>query len=187
MVGLISLVNFLYVYFLSNYNNIDIAKVFYQVFGSTFLISFFPLIGLVFYKQNNLLKKYLTETETINNSIEQKQSKTKITIFGKGKNEKYEIDLKKLLFIKSQGNYCEIFIIDSLKPIVVRISLLQIKEQLKETKTYKCHRSYIVNIDNISKVSGNAQGLRLHFNSIEESVPVSRNLSKEIKQLLLNK
>jgi len=46
---------------------------------------------------------------------------------------------------------------------------------------FRCHRTYLVNFDTIEKVSGNAQGYRLHLRDLEETIPVSRNLNETVR------
>lgn len=161
------------------------GSAFISVFGSTFLLSIFPLSAIVFYKQNSNLKKYLEETELINASIHKVDHKETITIKGKGKNESITFQYSELLFIKSQGNYCSFYFDSDKKEEMLRVGLADIQNQILSNQIFKCHRSYLVNLKQIEKVSGNAQGLRLHFKKLEESVPVSRSLSGEIRSLLL--
>jgi DNA-binding LytR/AlgR family response regulator len=48
----------------------------------------------------------------------------------------------------------------------------------------RCHRSYIVNLDQIKNVDGNAQGLVITLKPCSEKVPVSRKYIDELKQRL---
>lgn len=184
MVLFIGLLNLFYTINYSISNN-DLNDLFTQVVGSTFLIAIFPIVAIVFYRQNNLLKQYIEESKNINTVLHKKTSIEKINVLGEGKNEQLEIEYNDLYFIKSQGNYCEFHLKENDQPILLRISLTNLEQQFSTTDIYKCHRSYLVNIGNVINVSGNAQGLRLHFETVEESIPVSRNLTKEVKQLLI--
>ena len=56
---------------------------------------------------------------------------------------------------------------------------------LSDPRFYKCHRAYIINLDKISHVEGNAQGYRVRFDGYEDFVPVSRNVSTEFSDKLL--
>jgi DNA-binding LytR/AlgR family response regulator len=44
----------------------------------------------------------------------------------------------------------------------------------------KCHRSCIVNLDKVVKVSGNAQGFKLHLKETDFVVPVARKYSEVV-------
>ena len=48
----------------------------------------------------------------------------------------------------------------------------------------KSHRAFLVNLCAVSKVSGNSQGYRLFLYDCEDSIPVSRAYSKEVKMLI---
>jgi len=47
-----------------------------------------------------------------------------------------------------------------------------------------CDPKLIVNVNNLSKVTGNSQGYKLFFNIIDFSIPVSRERSKKLFKLL---
>ena len=49
---------------------------------------------------------------------------------------------------------------------------------------FRCHRTYLVNMELVVKVIGNAQGYRLHLSGLEESIPVSRNLNDMVQKML---
>ena len=189
MIFTIALFNILLdTFFISNsFAFSNFSKNFFEVLFITFSVSLFPVIAIIFYNQNVLLKKYLEETESINASLISKKITKEITIKGKGKNENFDITLSKILFIKSIGNYCEIYISETNKPLILRNSLNNLLAQIGEDKIYKCHRSYLVNLKNVIHISGDAQGLKLHFKNTDSKVPVSRSLTKEIKELLLNR
>jgi DNA-binding LytR/AlgR family response regulator len=51
---------------------------------------------------------------------------------------------------------------------------------------FRCHRSYIVNMDKVTKVKGNSQGYRLCFNELHDTVPVARKMNEELKRKIRN-
>ena len=150
----------------------------------TFVMSFIPVSFTVLLKQNWLLKNTLSRLETLpnstdtNNSIKAEDPPSLITIKG-NTNEGITLTLNDLLFIKAQQNYTEIvFIKDSkIKTMLMRSTLSNLLSQLPPT-IVKCHRSYLVNLQNILSISGNAQGYQLKvFDKIV--VPVSRGFIKD--------
>ena len=50
---------------------------------------------------------------------------------------------------------------------------------------FRCHRAFIINLDKVTHVEGNAQGYKLRIQDYEELIPVSRNLSAEFSDRLL--
>jgi len=164
---------------------------FYNFFLSisiTFLIGVMPIIIVVLINQTRLLKRYKEESEKINQSKHSTRNSDKDIVFkGEGKNEEFTILDKNILFIKSDSNYCEIHVNDNsdYKKQLLRGSLNSLEENLKELDSFiRVHRSYIVNFNNIDKVSGTAQGYKLHFQNVEQAVPVSRNKSAQFKSLV---
>ena len=93
------------------------------------------------------------------------------------------------LYAESDGNYVSIhYTKDSKeKELLLRATMSQIEEAFSAMpRAVKCHRAFLVNIDKVEKVSGNAQGLRLRMAHCSEEVPVSRAHVNKVKQLLGN-
>lgn len=58
-----------------------------------------------------------------------------------------------------------------------------VEEQISSKKILRCHRSYIVNLEKIESLKGNAQGYKLKIFDSNYIVPVSRkylNLINEV-------
>ena len=80
-------------------------------------------------------------------------------------------------YIEALQNYAKIGYINTegqLKEQVERSTLKGIIQQIADTSIVKCHRSFLVNRDHITQVTGNAQGLQLTLADCKKSVPVSR-------------
>jgi DNA-binding LytR/AlgR family response regulator len=89
--------------------------------------------------------------------------------------------------IRSANNYIEVFWKegDSIKNQMVRCSMAYAEDILKEHKfIFKCHRSYLVNINYIDKIEGNSQGYKLYFEKVDFTVPVSKNSVTRLKELI---
>jgi hypothetical protein len=158
-------------------------------------VGFFPITIGIFSIQSILSKKYAESTRRLNDNILGLESRTaepeknpQIVVFSsEGGKEEVEIRLQELLFIKSADNYVEIYRTenDKIKRIFLRSSLKRIEQDLKEHPfLFKCHRAFLVNIKNISRVAGNSQGYQLIFKGIEYAIPVSRNTSKNLFKLV---
>lgn len=83
-----------------------------------------------------------------------------------------------ILYIESMQNYLRIWYIEDEKveSKIIRNTLKNIQKILEETDILRCHRSFLVNTNYIKRVEGNAQGLKLFLDHLEnEYVPVSRN------------
>jgi len=158
-------------------------------------VGFFPITIGIFSAQSILLKKYAESTRCLNDNILSLESRTAepekkrqiVAFSSEGGNEEVEIRLQDLLFVKSVDNYVEIYRTenDQIKRIFLRSSLKRIEQDLKVYPfVFKCHRAFLVNINNISRVAGNSQGYQLIFKGIEFVIPVSRNTSKKLFMLV---
>ncbi|RFM36831.1 LytR/AlgR family response regulator transcription factor [Chitinophaga silvisoli] len=93
------------------------------------------------------------------------------------KQDDFSLDINHLLFAKADGNYIQLTTIDNeqVNTELKRISLTRFESQLSAyPQFFRCHRTSLVNILHIEKVSGNSQGYLLAFNNTESTVPVSR-------------
>lgn len=80
------------------------------------------------------------------------------------------------LFARSEGNYTTIYYVqnESVRKQLVRISLKKLEDQIGGQYILRCHRSYMVNIQQATGKKGNAQGYKIAISCIPETVPVSR-------------
>ncbi|NQY30631.1 MAG: LytTR family transcriptional regulator [Flavobacteriaceae bacterium] len=105
-----------------------------------------------------------------------------IIITGENKNEKLKLHKKELLYIQAVENYIEIFFVDRDKKLLsktFRQTLSKVHEQVSFLE--KCHRSYLVNINNIKEIQGNSQSAKIYFQHVEKKIPLSKTLYKSIK------
>ncbi|MCJ7581476.1 MAG: LytTR family transcriptional regulator [Candidatus Aminicenantes bacterium] len=158
-------------------------------------VGFFPITLGIFYIQSILLKKYAESTRRLNENFLALENRTAVpeknrqivAFTSEGGKEEVEIRLHDLLFIKSADNYVEIYRTenDKIKRILLRSSLKRIEQDLKDYPfLFKCHRAFLVNIKNISRVAGNSQGYQLFFKGNEYAIPVSRYTSKNLFKLI---
>ncbi|MEM9984460.1 MAG: LytTR family DNA-binding domain-containing protein [Bacteroidota bacterium] len=98
-----------------------------------------------------------------------------------------EIPADRILYLESQRNYVKVVFWKGEKgeEALVRQTLSALEKQLEQTSIKRSHRSYLVNPQWITEISGNAQGLVLTLKSPEgnlHQVPVSRTYIQEFKQ-----
>ena len=118
---------------------------------------------------------------TLNLNLKEKETtvaSTEVFIETETKIENFQLDIKNFVFAKAQGNYLELWINKDLqsKPILKRLKLKNLENLLLSfPNIVRTHRSYILNIDYIQNVSGNAQGYKITLKNCKETIPVSRN------------
>ncbi len=94
-------------------------------------------------------------------------------------NERDMLEIDNLLYIESADNYCSVVFLQDDKPKkeLLRSSLSRLEAQINDNRIIRCHRSYIVNLNLVSAVTGNAQGYKLHLEKAREIIPVARKYS----------
>ncbi|CAG5076260.1 LytTR family DNA-binding domain-containing protein [Parvicella tangerina] len=161
----------------SSFNIVTLLK----VILATFIVGVIPMIVVVtfylYFHQNKNIESALAVNEHIHkksNSI----GETTYQLTGSGKYESIDLKLSNLLFIESIGNYCDIYYLENeqIKKVTFRSALASFVNTLPADAILKTHRSFIVNLSKVGKVTGNAQGYQLHLLGFDEkTIPVSRS------------
>lgn len=102
-------------------------------------------------------------------------------------NLKITIRSSDVLYLESNDNYVNIHYRDKEKRKVymIRSSLKQYEQELKDYPIWRNHRKFSVNVQNIQMMVKAPKGYELVLNSPgEEHLPVSRSYEKKIMQLL---
>ncbi len=141
----------------------------------TLAVGIVPLIVSIFFSEKNLRKRNSITAETLN-----KELKTNHT-----KNEDLPVSTAQFLYAKTEGNYVQIFASQG-EPTLIRITMRDLEAlYIDEPQITRCHRSYMVNLQSVTTVKGNASGLILPLSN-SSSIPVSRAYVENIRGLLIN-
>ena len=101
-----------------------------------------------------------------------------VTIETEVKSEKFVFEINSFIYAKAEGNYAEIFLKkeDKVQKLIKRIPIKNLETQLSAFPfIIKTHRSVLLNLNYIEKVTGNAQGYKVQLKDSSDTVPVSRN------------
>lgn len=100
------------------------------------------------------------------------------------KNESFTFNDIHFNYAAAHGNYIDFYFEDKgeIRFKTYRINLTTFEKQLNASYLHRCHRSYLVNLNKVTDVSGNAQGLKLLLDDNRTVVPVSRKYISEIKR-----
>lgn len=152
----------------------------------------FPFYLFLLVVENLVIKHYESMSQTLNNDIDQikqiytPQQKT-VTIQSEKTTGKLTFFVADLVAVEAQGNYCMFYLSEngSVSKKILHTTMKSLEEQLAEfSNIIRCHKSFMINIHQISKVSGNSRGYLLHFSEDTESIPVSRGYQKEVMSLV---
>jgi len=154
------------------------------IITQTFALGSIPITMYVLFNHNRSNQQMLANAADLNQQIETQQPTVlpkEFSIHTKNKSETLVINEATFLYAQASSNYLEIVAIEQ-KPTLYRLNLTALEKELTESNhIIRSDRSYLVNTKHVSKVTGNAQGLKLHFSDKEEVVPVSRKYIAAIK------
>lgn len=96
---------------------------------------------------------------------------------------KFTVKLENIYYIKAEGNYVNVFYNNKggISSFVLRNKIQAIEDTFAGTPLMRCHRTYIVNSNNIKLIRNDSDGYYIDFNQTGlESVPVSNTYREKI-------
>ena len=86
------------------------------------------------------------------------------------------LPINNLLYIEARkNNVCVCYIKEGkVVKAELRSTLIALKDDLPYDNIFQCHRSFLVNINNITSAKGNSNGYQLRLLGCEDIIPVSR-------------
>ena len=109
-----------------------------------------------------------------------------ITIVGNNKSETLTIFEADFIFAKAQQNYVDVYYNteNGMQQETLRNTLSNIMKQLP--KAWQVHRSYLVNLDYLESVEGNARKRFIRISTTDETIPISQVYFKALNKRLSN-
>jgi len=149
--------------------------------GYTFIVGLFPMSIFTLWHEVKLSAGYRKTAELLESAAPIKPSEESVLFFpSESKNEMLNMPMSKFRYATSIDNYVKVVYLknEKLERAILRTSLKQLLVEFdKYSEIVRVHKSYIANIKQVKHVSGNAQGLKLELNNVEERIPVSRSFS----------
>lgn len=114
------------------------------------------------------------------------EKQMKFVFHGKNNGEVVETTVENLIYVQATGHYLNFFLKkeNNVEVKIIRNSLNTIiKKTGKNNNLFQCHRSYIVNLNMVSKIEGNSQKAVLMLNnSNSRKIPITRQNYKHLKK-----
>jgi DNA-binding LytR/AlgR family response regulator len=170
--------------------------------GITLMVAAIPASIFILAKQNWLLRKFSGQASEIEIKLQEKKKadnqlpllhatavSEKIILVGDYQKEILELAPADLFLISSASNYIKVFHRQQGRIVysILRGTLKKTEEILQaHPNFFKCHRAYIVNLDKVEHIEGNAQGYKIKIDGYADLIPVSRNLNNEFSDKLLS-
>ncbi len=182
--------NFCYHAYLSNTEYSLMQFLLFQF--NTLVIGLLPAIISVLTNQVILLQKNLKKAQELNVHIQSHDTPHKvpaatITLTAENGKDAFTFMPDQLLWIEAEGNYIEFYFMKegTQQSQLQRNTLTNAQQALAHLPyLFRCHRKYLINIQQVHSVSGNSQGYLVLFEGVEKQIPVSRGQSKAFKALM---
>lgn len=174
---------------------------YYRSLIFTLSVGFLPIIIYTLIRQNRWLHQFRDEAAMLQQKLEEKKkeeaaapapvttvNEQQITLTGDNQKETITLHPHDLVYLESASNYVKIYFEHKgkLSYSILRSTMKKVTESLDDHEMFfRCHRAFIVNLDKVEQVEGNAQGYKLKIAGTGDRVPVSRNLNHEFADRLL--
>lgn len=156
-------------------------------------LALLPIILFNLVNYNNSLKTKVTQVfdsgrQWINEEMKNAQSHNNELVKVESENGKevFEADLKNIVLIQSASNYIEIYYREgtAIRKKLIRQTLNKVETQLsKFQEIKKCHRCCLVNINQISRISGTSPNYTLESDGLDFNIPISRKNIARFKKI----
>ena len=133
------------------------------------------IISLIQINKEKSLKKVLTSEDIDLLSFKDEREQVK-----------FSVKSNDILYIESTDNYVTLFFSneDKVNKQMIRTSLKRIEDTKLSLKLLRCHRSFMVNIDNVLWMRKEGRNFVLKVKSIDSFIPVSRSYIPQFKSLI---
>jgi DNA-binding LytR/AlgR family response regulator len=106
-----------------------------------------------------------------------------VTIKSENQSERdLQIPIESFLYASASSNYLDLFYLenDQVKTAIIRLSLKALLNQLQDyPQIRRVHKSFVINVNNIVSVEGNARSLNVQLKQSDTEIPVSRSIARE--------
>ena len=162
--------SFLFYNFMGGFHDWSFSSYLGFIWDVSFL-ALLPLAGVVLYfKYKNVVAMNKTLSEKpVDNQL--------VWLVAENGKDKLGVNLQELLYLEAEENYVAVFrqVNGVKKKTLLRTSLKRMEQQLEHTPVERCHRSFMVNLNQVKTVSGNTHQFQLYLKQLESPIPVSRN------------
>jgi len=134
------------------------------------------------------MKDKRTKLEDLTNNTSQEfREKKMITFRDETEKLRFSIKSEDILFVESTDNYVTVHSMEKgkVKKIMLRNTMKRLEKELDGTLIHRCHRSYMVNFENIKLVKLISTNLYIYMDSPEEiRIPVSKSYAEHVHEFL---
>jgi hypothetical protein len=171
----IALINLVYIFLygnpIGNFKNDLVFSLKHTLLSIWLPYSFAILI--VYYKNQR------EEIESLKSTMLKPNEKRLIVFKDENGKIKFSVQATDLLLLESTDNYVSVFYIlqNKVQRKLLRNTLKNMEEMLKENSVVRCHRSFMVNITNVEFMQKEYKKFNLKIKHFEKLIPVSEKYS----------
>ena len=169
------------------------VRLFFTVLLWVLILGAFPTVLFAMWNRNIRLAKNLREATELNLRLSKKQEAEEMPsatlVFSGGTKDTLVMDARSFLYAESEGNYVRLHYLspkdNRLVSRLLRLTMKQAEAAVASAPfIVRCHRAFLVNLHQVTKMDGNSQGYRLRLEECAEEVPVSRAYVRRVKLLI---
>lgn len=151
-----------------------------------------PLFTCILVVENLVMRHVESISQSLTRNIGEIKQKIipeakEFTINSEKTSGKISFIMSDFVAVEAQGNYCMFHVLKGGKICrkMLHITMKSTEEQMTGIEyIIRCHKSYLVNIHHVVKVTGNSKGHFLHLDCQEETIPVSRGFQKDVLEII---
>ena len=169
------------------------VRLFFTVLLWVLILGAFPTVLFAMWNRNIRLARNLREATELNLRLSKKQEAEEMPsatlVFSGGTKDTLVMDARSFLYAESEGNYVRLHYLSPKdnSPVsrLLRLTMKQAEAAVASALfIVRCHRAFLVNLHQVTKMDGNSQGYRLRLEECAEEVPVSRAYVRRVKLLI---
>ena len=146
------------------------------------------LIGICNFFVFSFVFHYRNQLETLLNKTTEEQTDITVTIHDTTvRGNDLQLPINDLLYIEAQKNNVMVYYMngETVSHSEVHTTLSAVLDELHSYENiFQCHRSFVVNLNNITSAQGNSNGYQLKLGSCPTVVPVSRTYVPKLRSFI---
>ncbi len=166
-------------------SGMELVDRFMSLLGITLMVLAIPYIISWLYL--SMKDKRAKIEDLMENTSQEFKEKKMITFRDETEKLRFSIKSADILYVESTDNYVTVHTLEKgkVKKIMLRNTMKRLEKELEGTLIHRCHRSYMVNFENIKLVKLISTNLYIYLDSPEEiRLPVSRTYAEHVHEFL---
>ncbi len=154
------------------------------LFATLFVLAIPYSISWLWYSWNDQ-KRQLAELSQA--TLKEYTAKKMINFYDETNKRRLSVNSADVLYLESTDNYVTIFYQDKdrIKKFMLRNTMKRLEKELEKTQICRCHRSFMVNFENVKMVRMTGTNLYIYMDTLEElKIPVSRTFAEKVHEFI---